>query len=487
MNIACKNVGRMPTTIWRWTALLGLLLSVGLWVACGDVFRPVAVPVTGNPPDPANYHFAMVVSQNAPGTPSSAMQIDVSGDSNVGNAKLGLGPAYAALLPPNGARVYIANNLDDTVSTFAPAPACFVAPCPVSTPGTVTTISLPAGSAPVFVHSTQSTRMYVADFGSTSVVSGNPTAAENNIAVIDTQSNVVSTFTPIAGRPIALAETPNGQKLYSVNQGDATVVPALSPSVTPINTIDNSTGTPITSLTSPVWAVASSDNSAVFVLDSATGLISVIDTTTDNIAAVTPSAESAGTGANFMFLDRHLNRLYVTNPVTSTLAIYDATVNNVASVPPTPPKLMTIVALPAAASNPVMVTSLQNGTNAYVVSNQVVGNVLSSEVTIIRNADNTILGSPIRLASVNLASIPAQALATCQNPLLTRFRTSIASSVDSSKVYVSVCDAGRTYVIKTANNSVVLPNGMNSPVSAYTPVSGLQPPPQNPVLVVTSP
>jgi DNA-binding beta-propeller fold protein YncE len=134
-----------------------------------------------------------------------------------------------------------------------------------------------------------------------------------------------------------------------------------------------------------------------------------------------------------------------------------------------------------------MVTSLQNGTNAYVVSYQIVGNALSSEVTVIRNTDNKVVATPIHLASVNLASIPAAALATCQNPILTRFRTSIASSVDGSRVYVSVCDAGTTFVLNTSNNTVVLPSGMLSPVSSYPPVTGLQPPPQNPVLVVTSP
>jgi DNA-binding beta-propeller fold protein YncE len=476
-----KFLGTLPTGIRRRSALLALLLSVIVCVACGDVFRPVAVPVIGNPPDPANFHFAMVVSQNAPGTPSSAMQIDVSGDSNVGNAKLGLGPVHAALLPPAGGRVYVANNLNDTVSVFTPATPCFVAPCQVSGTGTVTTISLPPGSAPVFVHSTQSSRMYVADFGSAT------TAGSNNVAVIDTQNNVVTNLIPLGGRPVVLAQTPNGQKLYAVNQGDNTVVPVLSASVTPINTVDNSTGTPITSMTSPVWAVASSDNTSVFVLDSATGLISVIDTVSDNVASVTPIAESAGAGANFMFLDRHLNRLYVTNPTANTLAIYNAAVNNISSG--TPPKLMTAapIQLPAGAANPVMVTSLQNGTNAYVVSYQIAGNTMNSEVTVIRNTDNRIVGAPIRLASVNLASLSPGALATCQNPILTRFRTSIASSVDSSRVYVSVCDAGTTFVVRTSNNSVVLPSGMRSPVSSYTPVTGLQPPPQNPVLVVTSP
>src|SRR5581483_1728832 len=473
MKIFFQESGIKPAALWRWSASTTILILIGLWAACGDVFRPVAVPVTGNPPDPANYHFAMVVSQNAPGSPSSAMQIDVSGDTNVGNAKLGLGPVHAALLPPNGARVYVANHLDDSVSTFAPAPACLVAPCSVTGTGTVTTISLPRGAAPVFVHSTQSTAMYVANFG------------RNEVATINSQSNVVTRLIPVSGKPIVLAQTPDGQKLYSVNQADAAL--SLGASVTPINTIDGSTGASITSFSNPIWAVASSDNSSVFVLDAATGLISVIDTATDNVVAVTPVAESAGAGANFMYLDRHLNRLYVTNPIANTLAIYNAAISNVAAG--TPPKLMTAtpISLPAGASNPVMVTSLQDGTNAYVVSYQIVGSTLNSEVTVVRNANNTIAGNPIRIASINLSSAPAAALAICQNPLLTRFRTSIASSVDSGKVYVSVCDAGKTFLLKAPNNSIVLRSGMNSPVSAYTPVSGSQPPPQNPVLVVTSP
>jgi YVTN family beta-propeller protein len=466
----------------RRTALLALLLSLGVWVACGDVFRPVAVPVTGNPPDPANYHFAMVVSQNAPGSPSTAMQIDVSGDTNVGNAKVGVGPVHAAVLPPSGGRVYVANHVDDSVSVFAPAPACLVSPCPVSSTGTVTTISLLAGSKPVFVHSTQSSRMYVADFGSTDPVTN--AATGNNIAVINTQSNVVSNFIPVPARPVVLAETPNGQKLYSVNQADNSVTPALTPSITPINTVDNSTGAPIAGFTTPVWAVTSSDNTAAFVLDGGTGLISVIDTATDTVAAAIPAAESAGIGANFMFLDRHLNRLYVTNPAANTVAIYNAAVTNIATA--TPPKLMTLVALPAGATNPVMVTALQDGTKAYVVSHQVAGSTLNAEVTVVRTSDNTVVGSPIRLGAVNLAAVPAGSLATCQDPTLTRFRTSIASSVDSSRVYVPVCDAGRTFMIRTSNNTIV-PGGMKSPVSAYAPVTGLQPPPQNPVLVVTSP
>jgi YVTN family beta-propeller protein len=77
--------------------------------------------------------------------------------------------------------------------------------------------------------------MYVADFGSAT------TPGSNNVAVIDTQNNVVTNLIPLGGRPVVLAQTPNGQKLYAVNQGDNTVVPVLSASVTPINTVDNST------------------------------------------------------------------------------------------------------------------------------------------------------------------------------------------------------------------------------------------------------
>jgi len=486
----------MPTTIWRRTALVLVLLSAAVWSGCGDTFRPVAVPVIGPPPDPKNFHFAIVVNQNAPGNPGSGLQIDVSGDTAVGVAHSGPTPVHAALTA-NAARVYVANS-NGTVSTFTPAPACFFSPCTVTGTGAVTNITLPSSSAtppvpadPVFLHSTESATMYVADF------------ANSNIFAINTTSNAVANTIPLpaGSQPILLAETPDTKKLYSVNQGTKTI--------SSINVVDKSLNPPIGGFTNPVWAVASLDSKDVFVLDQATGVISAIDTFSDVVSAATTSV---GAGANFILLDKRLNRLYVTNPAASTLSIFDASTTNTAVSPAAPPRLLTTLAV----ATPNMVTALGDGSRVYTSSSTLApcatapaDTCASSHVTVIRTSDN-IITKTIDLGPVDLMTLYPPSLATPTTPgpnaavvacSSQRFPTSIASSADSTKVYVADCFAGSTTVINTTNDAVVLP--INSPVSAYCPPllpgqtlpcqppgptqTPLPPPPENPVWIVAEP
>jgi len=98
---------------------------------------------------------------------------------------------------------------------------------------------------------------------------------------------------------------------------------------------------PITGFSTPVWAVAGVDSKNVFVLNQGSGSISVINTFTDSVAATT--AGTAGGGANFLFLDSHLNRLYVTNPTNNTVTIFDAGPTNTSVVPAVPPTLIRTV------------------------------------------------------------------------------------------------------------------------------------------------
>src|SRR6266550_526645 len=129
----------------------GLFLLTLICTSCGDTFRPVATPISPPPPDPSSFHYVLVVSSNGPSNPGSSTRIDVSGDTNAGVAKLGLGPVHAALLP-NGARIYVANNLENTVSAYLPTDVT-----------AITTVSLPASAVPVFVSTTQNDKVYVAN------------------------------------------------------------------------------------------------------------------------------------------------------------------------------------------------------------------------------------------------------------------------------------------------------------------------------------
>ncbi|HKN33834.1 MAG TPA: hypothetical protein VJX16_11390 [Terriglobales bacterium] len=463
-----------------------LLLSL-ICTGCGDIFRPVANPIPGPSPDPQNFHFAIVASQNAPGNPGSGMQIDVSGDSNVGvvpagslGVATGQGPVHAAILSPGAARVYLANGTDDTVTTFSPASAFG----PI---GTATTITLPSGSNPVFhsnpvfLHTTEPGTMYVANSG---IFPGTSPICPNtsSVAVINTASEVVANFICVGLQPTVLAETPDARKLYSVNKG--------SNSITAINTVDLSHND-VLGFNGLVWAVASLDSTKLYVLDQ-TGL-SVIDTTTDTL--IPSSSVSLLAGSNFMLLDHHLNRLYITNPTTGSLTILDATTN--------PPKVLpNSVALP---STVAMVTALTDGTRAYVASYQVgacstprpADTCVASQVAVIRTSDNT-LTKTIDLGSVDLTSSGLlQSRVVCDNAASGgKFPVSVASSVDSSKVYVANCYAGSTSVIRTSDDACVINAvtnqcaNINSPVSAYPSPPGQPlppPPPQNPLWVVASP
>src|SRR4029077_9964555 len=126
-----------------WARVLGVLMVGLICVSCGDQYRPVAVPIIPPPPDPQAVHFVLVFSQNGSIDPGASSRVDISGDTNIGVAQLGLGPAHATLTLTN-ARVYVVNTLEDSVSSYSPTPG--------STATTVVTTSLPAGSRPVFVH-----------------------------------------------------------------------------------------------------------------------------------------------------------------------------------------------------------------------------------------------------------------------------------------------------------------------------------------------
>src|ERR1700757_1879319 len=82
-------------------------LAILLWLSCGQVYRPVVIPQPTSPPNSANFHQVFAISTNLSPNPGTALQIDVSGDSNIGVENMGINPAHAAILP-NNSRVFVA-------------------------------------------------------------------------------------------------------------------------------------------------------------------------------------------------------------------------------------------------------------------------------------------------------------------------------------------------------------------------------------------
>jgi YVTN family beta-propeller protein len=527
-----RSVG-VGMTFWHVARVLGVLILGLICVSCGDQYRPVAIPIVPPPPDPQAVHFVLVFSVNGAIDPGASSRVDISGDTNIGVAQLGLGPAHATLIP-NGARVYAVNTREDSVSSYSPTPG--------STGTIVTTTSLPAGSNPVFVHTTEAGTVYVANF------------TAGTVAAISTSSNVVlNPLITVGTHPVALAETPDQKKLYAVNQGDG--------SVTPITLVDRTTGPAIATGATPVWAVARSDSGRIYVLNSGSGTISTIDTTTDTLLSSVP----VGAGANYMAYDGRLNRLYVNNPTASTV-----TALSVSSDPPT-----VLFATPVA-SGPVTIAVLPDGSRAYAVSFTKTPPCtavpldtqacISAITTVINASDgsvrNTIPLEPtvsitaatqtgstttytytpgsgpalrpgmemmvagmadagnngtFTLAAVNAGTFTVVnatgATAASQSGSGTvvveistanptgcdvsglgtpggvlggvRFRFSAAASADSTKVVVGKCDSGSTTILRTSDDTPVL--DMPAPLSTVTPPNGGDALPQNPVFVLAGP
>src|ERR1700691_2278647 len=167
--------------------LAAMVLPILICIACGQVYRPVVIPcstggVPGCPvesaPQPSNFHSIFGITTNSPNFPGGALQIDVAGDSIIGEtptsqpsqANLGNFPTHAAI-SANDSQVFVASAGTvlpgglDVVSYFTPV----FQSTQTTGLGAVGTIALPTGSQPVFLSSTESPEMYVANYNSNSV------------------------------------------------------------------------------------------------------------------------------------------------------------------------------------------------------------------------------------------------------------------------------------------------------------------------------
>lgn len=435
------------------TARIALVVVAAfLEVACNENYRPIVQPVLPPPPNPAAFHYVISVTTNGPVDPGSASRIDVSGDTYAGAFNTGVGPVHAALTP-SGNKLYVANLSEDTVSVNN-----------VGAPTQVGTISLAAGSQPVFVHSAENANMYTANYGN------------NTVSQINTTSDAVVGTIAVGALPVALAEIPNGQKLYVANQGSGTV--------SSVNITGFNVGKTIPVGPTPVWAVARADSARVYVLDN-NGTIYEINTLTDTPTAV---PTSMGAGANYMALDPHVQRLYVTNPHSGKVGIFDVSgaVNQLAVI-----DLGQGANAPCPGGcSPVSVTGIGDGTRAYVASYQLTpcggSPCVSTQVEVIDTGTNTVSKViPITTVPVDMTN-PADCgpstgtpSAAPWTPGTARFRAFTVSSGGGStsnfKVYVSQCDAGSIAVIDTSAVSTgsnphpadVFTDSLTAPLSSF--------------------
>ena len=302
-----------------------LFLSV-VWAGCGDVFRPIIIPNPPQFPNPAAAHTVVTLSDNGDAVDGTAMVIDVSGDTEVSIKSVGLNPVHA--VQQTATQVLVVNQSNatspqDSVTklsfsgTLIGSTSTITLPLSYSSPGVLTT------AAPNFAATTESNQAYVL----MPQYQPNPGQVVPSVAVINTLTNAIVTTIPVGNGPVAMAETPDGTKLYVANQGDRTI--------SAFNTKDRSTrqicingtcptgSTPLPLSSPPIWISARSDSQRVYVLE-LDGTLAYIDTSTtagpDQLSDnYTPLVQAAG--AAYMWYDVILNRLYI--PAGNGLAIVD--------------------------------------------------------------------------------------------------------------------------------------------------------------------
>lgn len=400
-----------------------LFILVLLWAGCEDQYRPIAIPITNPGGDPQNTHYAMVINSNGgqPGVSGqpgpSVTQIDVSGDTNIGNHPVGVNPVHATIAPSLGL-TYIVNQADNTLSVFSP----------------IAGLSATISTVPLLQSNTEPNAgaSYVAASNSEAFV---VETALNRVAVVSAGLQVQA-FVPVGVNPVAAACTSDGRKAYVTNQGSNTV------SVVSTKDFTNQGNIPVGAAPGPI--TISADNNYVFVANTGDGTVSVIDTNSDTVT----NTLTVGTNPSEIVFDSGLKRVYVVNTGSSSVSIIDDN-----AFP------QTVLRTVTTSASPVSVAALDNGTKFYVLFLGTPGTVEVYDAqgffkrTTITVGNDTL---PTGLPGVN--------------------QVLLAAAPGSTKVYAvnyngdSVNTKGSTSVIRTLDDTVVLTMPSAAPNPSFVAV-----------------
>lgn len=397
-----------------------LLASLVLLLAgCGNEFRPVAIPIIPPGGTPQALRHAIVLTDSSSG--GNSTNIDVSGDTIFAVREVGAVPVHAALTTNLG-RVLIANS-DDTLSSYLTFSNQVAGP--------VTTITLPAGSNPRFVHTREVSNVYVA-------LGSHPNCADGAVGVVSTGTLTVNSAICVGADPVAMAQLPNLSKLYVANRGSGTV--------TVINTADGSIADTITVGNSPSSIDVSADGAFVYVANTGSNSVSAINATTD---VPTPITTGIGTSPNSLIFDSSRKRVYVTNQGSNSLSIIEADRD-----PAKAAEFHTATEVAVGAS-PRSVTALVNNSKVYVA------NFGANSVTVIDAATKAVTTT----------------IAVGASPI------SIQSSGDSSKVFVANSASSNVSVIRTSDDTKLMDISLQLPA----PPGGSGPVSMNPRFMLITP
>jgi YVTN family beta-propeller protein len=383
------------------TTAAAIIFMLTLVTGCGDTFRPVANPITQPGGDPSGVGNAIILAKNGTATGSSS-HINVSGDTVAAVHDVGVNPVQATLL---GSEVIVANQGSDNLTAY-----------PVTAAGgtSVATVSLPVGSQPAFVHSTDNTNVYVAETGANAlgVIPLSTLGGDSQLCSVTNQAPCH--ITTSISNPTAIAQPVGSGKVYVANagSGQVTIIDTAALAVT--------AKSPIPVGTNPQAIVASADNNCLYVANKGSNSVSVINASSDTLAGTI----TVGGAPTFLRFDNKLQRVYVVNNGGNSVSV----INHAADCSAT---TATTVAL--GHSSPQSITVLADGSRAYVA-----------------NTDGTV--SVILTSSNTVKTFSGGANAIVAGPAAGI--VSIGSSTDGAKVFVAN-NTGVISVIRTTDDSVI--------------------------------
>jgi len=378
----------VPMSFRRVGWLAATALATLVCISCGQVYRPVVIPVSTTPPNPENFHAVFGLSANVGGNPGTVLQIDVSGDSNIGVANMGLVPTHVAALPTNN-RVFVASAGSVCVEDPSVCPPGGVFPGGAD----IITAFTPAASSPI-----------ATGLGSPAIYSL-PNVGPQQSAAITSISESGTVVTAVLAAPIGQAKVGGTVVIAGVNIGGydgSFVISTINGSTIqysdPISGLISTTGGTAT-VPLPTFCsyqpdfVATTQTTAVYVAnygvengpnctfastDSVAQLSSSANAIT-NIAYLNPSNASPAPHPVAMVETPNAQNLYVVNQGNNT--ILDLS----------PIDLSTLATIPVG-STPVWAVARPDNRRVYVVT-QGAGTLVPIDV-----ATNTILQTQTNLS-----------------------------------------------------------------------------------------
>ena len=429
-------------------ARLGLIAAgasvVALIAGCGNAYRPVVTPINSSGPASQPTSYAVVVSSPAPLAAGIVTIIDYSGDTVEAIAPIGPGPSTFTM-DELGATGYTV-DADGTLSNF-----------PITTSlqaKNITYSTLSASAEPVNLMA-PSAGLWAADLNG------------NVVDLFVSSPEAFKLAIPVATSPITIVGSPTlqGQREYAISQNftDATGLACnLSPTTqttglaTPIEISTYSTDAAIPLGKCPVYAVQSSDQKRLFVMNRGDDTVTVINTqnnTLDNqcppptgcvnqdgqsyfthptlplsttavtATGITPPNGTTGmtkiAGPVYAEYSSALNELVVANYDGGTISVIDVSLDEYGNDSPT---FGTTYTIPVG-NNPASVTVLADGSRAYT-ANQTDGTVTIADLTSHTVEKTlTVVGHPRTVVSTQNSQFGKVYVASPDSPYLTILAT----------------------------------------------------------------